>query len=358
MAYTAEEKAAMAARNDPEQDQESLAEGASIPSSANQTNELHDPNFKSETFLHTLGKTAQERHESILANRHEKAEWNVETFDEFQKLSVANQKMAWTLHKNILRDYLALAEDSNSILAEKDDAILQLQELIQSNEQQITEQQTIQKYLEKQTQQALKNEPGHHSHSRLSARIPDPPILHWQFDMSIQGFDQTLQTNCRQQKKFSNFWKKSSVIPIEGTQLKLMFWAEFQRLTTELDYSEETLLDDLRFKVNQQMQKALVAEVGATTLHEFAKKCMLIDQNIQRIKEQEDKRKPKSFSNNMGQTQNQGQALRTSIPQPTMDSNMQNKTQKLYRPPHQDPAKEMLMKLGKCFICRQNGHRA
>ncbi|OAF56630.1 hypothetical protein VC83_07326 [Pseudogymnoascus destructans] len=149
----------------------------------------------------------------------------------------------------------------------------------------------------------------------------------WQFDMSIQGFDQ-------------------------------MFWAEFQRLTTELDYSEETLLDDLRFKVNQQMQKALVAEVGATTLHEFAKKCMLIDQNIQRIKEQEDKRKPKSFSNNMGQTQNQGQALRTSIPQPTMDSNMQNKTQKLYRPPHQDPAKEMLMKLGKCFICRQNGHRA
>ncbi|ELR09108.1 hypothetical protein GMDG_08674, partial [Pseudogymnoascus destructans 20631-21] len=102
----------------------------------------------------------------------------------------------------------------------------------------------------------------------------------------------------------------------------------FQRLTTELDYSEETLLDDLRFKVNQQMQKALVAEVGATTLHEFAKKCMLIDQNIQRIKEQEDKRKPKSFSNNMGQTQNQGQALRTSIPQPTMDSNMQNKTQK------------------------------
>ncbi|ELR01935.1 hypothetical protein GMDG_08779 [Pseudogymnoascus destructans 20631-21] len=102
MAYTAEEKAAMAARNDPEQDQASLAEGASIPSSANQTNELHDPNFKSKTFLHTLGKTAQERHESILANRHEKAEWNVETFDEFQKLSAANQKMAWTLHKNIL----------------------------------------------------------------------------------------------------------------------------------------------------------------------------------------------------------------------------------------------------------------
>ncbi|OAF54404.1 hypothetical protein VC83_09419 [Pseudogymnoascus destructans] len=177
MADTAEEKAAMAARNDPEQDQESLAEGASIPSSANQTDELHDPNFKSETFLHTLGKTAQERRESILANQHEKAEWNVETFDEFQKLSVTNQKMAWTLHKNILQDYLALAEDSNSILAEKDDAILQLQELIQSNEQQITEQQTIQKYLEKQTQQALKNEPGHHSHSRLSARIPDPPIL-------------------------------------------------------------------------------------------------------------------------------------------------------------------------------------
>ncbi|ELR10524.1 hypothetical protein GMDG_04799 [Pseudogymnoascus destructans 20631-21] len=185
--------------------------------------------------------------------------------------------MAWTLHKNILQDYLALAEDSNSILAEKDDAILQLQELIQSNEQQISEQQTIQKYLEKQTQQALKNEPGHHSYSQLSARIPDPPILtdgiepafeDWvvkiclKLEANIDHFPtQTLQMSYIQsqlgglaQKKFSNFWKKVFSDPdqrhtaqteyrklYQRNNTFAVFWAEFQRLTTELDYSEETL---------------------------------------------------------------------------------------------------------------------
>jgi hypothetical protein len=44
------------------------------------------------------------------------------------------------------------------------------------------------------------------------------------------------------------------------------------------------------------MQKALVAEVGATTLHEFVKKCMLVDQNLQRIQEKEKRMKPHLFA--------------------------------------------------------------
>jgi hypothetical protein len=82
----------------------------------------------------------------------------------------------------------------------------------------------------------------------------------------------------------------------QGKNTFAAFCAEFQRLTAELDYSEETLLDDLRFKINQGMQKALVAEVGTTTLYEFAKKCMLVDQNLQRIHEKEKRVKPQSFN--------------------------------------------------------------
>ena len=55
------------------------------------------------------------------------------------------------------------------------------------------------------------------------------------------------------------------------------FWAEFQRLTVELDIDEETLIDDLRHKVNSKMQAALVTEINPVSLHTLARKCLLID---------------------------------------------------------------------------------
>jgi len=61
------------------------------------------------------------------------------------------------------------------------------------------------------------------------------------------------------------------------------FWAEFQRLTVELDIDEETLIDDLRHKVNSKMQNALVTEINPTSLHALARKCLLIDQNLQKL---------------------------------------------------------------------------
>ncbi|ELR05862.1 hypothetical protein GMDG_07635 [Pseudogymnoascus destructans 20631-21] len=134
----------------------------------------------------------------------------------------------------------------------------------------------------------------------------------------------------------------------QGKNTFTTFWAEFQRLTAELDYSEETLLDNVRFKINQSLQKALVAEVGTTTLHEFAKKCMLVDQNLQRIQEKEKRMKPQLFAyqKQSGQSPTANTAVEIVALQ-----------KKLYRPPHQDPEKESLMKLGKCFHCHGSGHR-
>ncbi|OAF60569.1 hypothetical protein VC83_03290 [Pseudogymnoascus destructans] len=97
------------------------------------------------------------------------------------------------------------------------------------------------------------------------------------------------------------------------------------------------------------MQKALVAEVGATTLHEFAKKCMLVDQNLQRIQEKEKRMKlqPFAYQKQSGQSPTASTAVEIVAPQ-----------KKLYRSPHQDPEKESLMKLGKCFHCHESSHRA
>jgi hypothetical protein len=61
------------------------------------------------------------------------------------------------------------------------------------------------------------------------------------------------------------------------------FWAEFQRLTVELDIDEETLINDLRHKVSSKMQAALVTEINPISLHALARKCLLIDQNIQKL---------------------------------------------------------------------------
>ena len=55
------------------------------------------------------------------------------------------------------------------------------------------------------------------------------------------------------------------------------FWAEFQRLTIELDIDEETLINDLRHKVNSKLQNALVIEINPSSLHALARKCLLID---------------------------------------------------------------------------------
>jgi len=54
-------------------------------------------------------------------------------------------------------------------------------------------------------------------------------------------------------------------------------------LTVELEINEETLINDLRHKVNSKMQAALVTEINPVSLHALARKCLLIDQNLQKL---------------------------------------------------------------------------
>ncbi|OAF61213.1 hypothetical protein VC83_02476 [Pseudogymnoascus destructans] len=131
------------------------------------------------------------------------------------------------------------------------------------------------------------------------------------------------------------------------------FWAEFQRLTVELDYSEETLIDDLCHKVNTKMQTALIAEINPSSLHAFAQKCLLIDQNIQQLQIQDARTVPQVI-----QQAFKPQDFHSKAKQPTTNPPAGFRPPRLYRAPHQNPATENLMQEGRCFHCQQTGHRA
>ena len=59
-----------------------------------------------------------------------------------------------------------------------------------------------------------------------------------------------------------------------------MQWAEFQRLTAEIDCSPETLIDELRNKVSAELKRAIITETDPVDVDALARKCHLYGQNI------------------------------------------------------------------------------
>jgi hypothetical protein len=64
-----------------------------------------------------------------------------------------------------------------------------------------------------------------------------------------------------------------------------IFWAEFQRLTSDSElYNQKTLLEDLKNKISYELQKAFVIEsYKVIDLHEFAKMCRYTDQTLRDV---------------------------------------------------------------------------
>jgi hypothetical protein len=64
-----------------------------------------------------------------------------------------------------------------------------------------------------------------------------------------------------------------------------IFWAEFQRLTSDSElYNQKTFLEDLKNKMFYELQNILVIEsYKVIDLHEFAKMCRYIDQTLKNV---------------------------------------------------------------------------
>jgi len=54
------------------------------------------------------------------------------------------------------------------------------------------------------------------------------------------------------------------------------FWMKFQRFSAELEYNNETLLDDLQHKISSDLQQATLNE-QITNLNEFINICMQVN---------------------------------------------------------------------------------
>jgi hypothetical protein len=334
--------------------------------------------------------------------------WELKDLSDISTWGQTQKEAALQIQKQIMKDYEEVTQLYNNLLqksgedkATYDDDISQLQEVIQTQEQSLAEQATILKYLEKSKGSQSRNGESH----QKSTRIPDPPILtdgvepayeDWNIKMKMKleanldhfptlalqmGYIQSrlggkasthINPCLRSQNKFQStkemfevldrvFGDPDKCFTAQCAYRKLFqnkdtfatFWAEFQRLTIELDYSEETLIDDLRHKVNLRMQTALIAETSPSSLHALAQKCLLIDQNIQQLQTQEARTVPQGI-----QQAFKPQDFQSKAKKPTTNPSASSGPLRLYRAPHQNPATERLMQEGRCFLCKQTGHRA
>lgn len=137
------------------------------------------------------------------------------------------------------------------------------------------------------------------------------------------------------------------------------FWAEFQRITLDLSMDEQTLVAELRSKVNRSMKQALVNDVAPTTLRALAQRCVRYEINQAELFEPESRRSYTTpYTAPRVPRAPPTSANGAYAPDSKQAKPPYEERPRLYRPPHRDPAKEQLMRTGKCFECSKEGHIA
>ncbi len=126
------------------------------------------------------------------------------------------------------------------------------------------------------------------------------------------------------------------------------FWMKFQRFSAELEYNNETLLDDLQHKISSDLQRATLNE-RIIDLNEFVDICMRADVRLTEL--------------------NARSALKTSTTQAarpiasisltiTIATSVSFAAWKKLRISDVDSAREKLFKKELCFKCKKSEHRA
>ncbi len=123
------------------------------------------------------------------------------------------------------------------------------------------------------------------------------------------------------------------------------FWMKFQRFSAELEYNNETLLNDLQHKISSDLQQAMLNE-WITNLNEFVDICMqvdvrLIELNVQLIV------KVSAIS-----------AARSVASTSSARSTSSVSAWKKLRRSNLDSIQKELFKKELCFKCKKSEHRA
>ncbi len=120
---------------------------------------------------------------------------------------------------------------------------------------------------------------------------------------------------------------------------------KFQRFSAELEYNNETLLDDLQHKISSDLQQATLNE-WITNLNEFVDICMQVDV---RLTELNARSVVKASA-----TQAACSAFNTLTAQLTSSVSLWKKLRRL----NLDSIQKELFKKELCFKCKKSKHRA
>ena len=124
------------------------------------------------------------------------------------------------------------------------------------------------------------------------------------------------------------------------------FWAEFLRLSIKLDRNEATLISDLTHKLSVEMRLQLInGDKEPTDLFQYSERCRRVYQGLQEITRAEALEESMEQSVVVAPTPTQKVGTRSTI-----------RTAKSSRQPVISE-KDQLMKEGRCFSCREVGHR-
>ncbi len=123
------------------------------------------------------------------------------------------------------------------------------------------------------------------------------------------------------------------------------FWMKFQRFNAELEYNNETLLDDLQHKISSDLQRATLNE-RITNLNKFINICMQVDVkltelNVWSVVKASATQAARSVSNTSTAW------LTSSV-----------SSWKKLRRSNLDPIQKELFKKELCFKCKKSEHRA
>lgn len=143
------------------------------------------------------------------------------------------------------------------------------------------------------------------------------------------------------------------------------FWAHFQRLAAELDYNENTLIEELRHNIFLKLKKELVNEDDdPTDLYKFARRCQRIDQRLRDLELNQTSRFQSFASSSSLTSRTTAPVSKIIVITEPENEATQSASSRLSpfsfsrRTPHPDARKKELMRERRCFHCQEHGHTA
>ena len=143
------------------------------------------------------------------------------------------------------------------------------------------------------------------------------------------------------------------------------FYADFQAYANTAGiHDPDTLLEDLRSKLNTELKEKAVTLDGVT-LAEFVRTCTIYDRRLQEVRND---RRRLAGGGNGGNKNTASESAAVRAPNRSAGSASRGNTPptapvtpgatERARPSYSDPAKQALSQAGKCFNCQQQGHIA